>query len=47
MNARTGAVEARIRASQGTGVTVGDEARFTGPGRVAIQSAYIHLPTEN
>ena len=21
--------------------------RFTGPGRVAIQSAYIHLPTEN
>ncbi len=21
--------------------------RFTGPGRVAIQSAYVHLPTEN
>jgi len=21
--------------------------RFTGPGRVGIQSAYVHLPTEN
>jgi uncharacterized protein (AIM24 family) len=21
--------------------------RFTGPGRVAIQSAYVHLPSEN
>jgi hypothetical protein len=47
MNALTGAVAARIRAGQCTGVTVGDGAGFTGPGRVAIQSAYIHLAMEN
>jgi hypothetical protein len=47
MNARTGAVEARIRAGRGTGVTVGDGLGSPAPGRVAIQSAYIHLPTEN